>query len=95
VDLIADDMRLTRIENGHPMMARVTAMGCAGAALVAAFTALHDDALEAAAAALLASGVAGEIAACEAKGPGTFQPAFLDALFDLDTPTLIAHGRAS
>ena len=95
VDLIADDTRLIRIENGHPMMARVTAMGCAGAALVAAFTALHDDALEAAAAALLASGVAGEIAACEAKGPGTFQPAFLDALFDLDTPTLIAHGRAS
>jgi hydroxyethylthiazole kinase len=95
VDLVTDGERLIRVENGHPLMARVTAMGCAGAALVAAFAALHDDALEAAASALLAIGVAGEIAAREARGPGTFQPAFLDALFNLDTPILLAHGRAS
>jgi hydroxyethylthiazole kinase len=93
VDLITDGARILRIENGHPLMARVTAMGCAGTVLVAAFTALHDNALEAAASALLAIGVAGEIAARDARGPGTFQPAFLDALFHLDTPTLIMHGR--
>ncbi|WP_445504674.1 hydroxyethylthiazole kinase [Microvirga sp. G4-2] len=95
VDLIADGTRLIRIENGHPLMSRVTAMGCAGTALVAAFTALHDNALEAAAAALLVTGVAGEIAARDANGPGTFQPAFLDTLFNLDTPALITCGRVS
>jgi len=95
VDLIADGERLLLVENGHPLMTRVTAMGCAATALVATFTALHGSALEAAAAALLVIGVAGEIAARDAKGPGTFQPAFLDALFNLDPPTLIALGRAS
>jgi hydroxyethylthiazole kinase len=95
VDLIADGARLIRIENGHALMACVTAMGCAGTALVAAFTALHDNALEAAAAALLVTGVAGEIAARDTTGPGTFQPAFLDTLFNLDTPTLTGCGRVS
>jgi hydroxyethylthiazole kinase len=95
VDLIADGERLLLVENGHPLMTRVTGMGCAATALVAAFTALHGSALEAAAAALLVIGVAGEIAARDAKGPGTFQPAFLDALFDLDSPTLITLGKAS
>lgn len=94
VDLIADGTRLIRIENGHSLMSRVTAMGCAGTALVAAFAALHDNALEAAASALLVTGVAGEIAARHAKGPGTFQPAFLDALYNLDTPTLVTCGRS-
>jgi hydroxyethylthiazole kinase len=95
VDLITDGERTIRIENGHPLMTHVTAVGCAGTALIAAFASLHDNALEAAAAALLVTGVAGEIAARHARGPGTFQPAYLDALFTLDAPTLIAHGRAS
>ncbi|MFC4174174.1 hydroxyethylthiazole kinase [Microvirga sp. GCM10011540] len=92
-DVVTDGAHTLRIENGHPLMTRVTAMGCAGTALIAAFTALHDNALEAAASALLATGVAGEIAARGANGPGTFQPAFLDVLFNLDTPTLVACGR--
>lgn len=95
VDLITDGTRRVRVDNGHPLMARVTAMGCAGTALVAAFAALHDDALEAAAAALLVTGAAGEIAARNATGPGTFQSGFLDALFTLDTLTLTARGRIS
>ena len=33
------------IENGHPLMGRVTAMGCAGSALVAACLAVEPDAL--------------------------------------------------
>ncbi|MBM1174738.1 hydroxyethylthiazole kinase [Microvirga arabica] len=95
VDLITDGTRLIRIENGHPLMGYVTAMGCAGTALVAAFTALHDNPLEAAAAALLVTGIAGEIAARGANGPGTFQTTFLDALFNLSPATLVAHGKIS
>ena len=95
VDLIANGDRILRVENGHPLMTRVTAMGCAGPALMAAFSALHGDPLEAAAAALLVTGLAGELAGRSAGGPGTFQPAFLDALFTLDPPALLAHGRVS
>ncbi|PVE24034.1 hydroxyethylthiazole kinase [Microvirga sp. KLBC 81] len=41
VDLITDGMRTFHIENGHPLMTRVNAMGCAATALMAAFTTLH------------------------------------------------------
>jgi hydroxyethylthiazole kinase len=95
VDLITDGSNIIHIENGHPLMARVTAMGCAGTALIAAFAALHANAAEAAASALLVTGVAGEVAAEHAGGPGTFQPAFLDALFNLDKAVLAARGRIS
>jgi hydroxyethylthiazole kinase len=94
-DIVSDGERIIAIYNGHPLMTRVTAMGCAATALLAAFSALHDDALEAAAAALLVTGIAGEIAAEQAKGPGSFQPTFLDTLFALDPVTLTARGRHS
>jgi hydroxyethylthiazole kinase len=74
-------------------MSRVTAMGCAATALVAAFAALATTPAEAAAAALLVMGVAGELAAETAAGPGSFQPALLDALYRLDPDTLRSRAR--
>ena len=62
-DLVRDAARLAAIANGHPLMARVTAMGCAASALVGATLAVEPDAWKAAAAALIVIGVAGEIAA--------------------------------
>ncbi|MGP9820555.1 hydroxyethylthiazole kinase [Salinarimonas sp. NSM] len=94
-DLVTDGTRAVRIANGHPLMARVTAMGCAGSALVAAFAALEDDALVAAAAALLVLGVAGEIAGGRAAGPGSFPAAYLDALDALDAAALVSRARVS
>jgi hydroxyethylthiazole kinase len=94
-DVVTDGERVVRIGNGHPLMTRVTAMGCAATALVAAMAALHADRVEAAAAALVATGVAGELAAERAQGPGTFEPAFLDALYELDSSTLAARARLS
>jgi hydroxyethylthiazole kinase len=95
IDCVADPARTVRVANGHALMSRVTAMGCAGTALIAAFAALHPDAFEAAAAALLVTGVAGGIAALRSRGPGTFQAAYLDALYALDRTTLIETGRFS
>jgi hydroxyethylthiazole kinase len=54
---------------------------------------VSDDAFAASAAALLILGVAGEIAADTAKGPGMFAAAILDALYALDAPTLISRAR--
>ncbi len=95
VDLITDGERLIEIRNGHPLMARVTAMGCAGTALIAAFASHEKDALIAAASGLLALGIAGEIAGSRAEGPGSFQPAFLDALYGLDSETIAMKARTS
>ena len=94
-DLVADGARLAAIGNGHPLMAKVTAMGCAASALVAAALAVEPDAWRATAAALLIAGVAGEGAAEQAGGPGSFATAFLDALYTLDGPTLIARAKVN
>jgi hydroxyethylthiazole kinase len=84
VDRITDGARLTMLENGHPLMARVTAMGCAASALTAAFLAVESDAFKAVASALLCFGVAGGLAGERASGPGSFPAALLDALYALD-----------
>ncbi|MDP3548610.1 MAG: hydroxyethylthiazole kinase, partial [Phreatobacter sp.] len=73
--------------------ARVTAMGCAGAAITAAFLAVAEDPFEATGAAMLTLGIAGELAAETARGPGSFAAAYLDALYGLDTLELASQAR--
>jgi hydroxyethylthiazole kinase len=93
VDQITDGAQRVEIENGHPLMARVTAMGCAASALNGAFLAVESDPFLASAAALLCFGVAGGIAGERATGPGSFATAILDALYALDRNTLIEKAR--
>jgi hydroxyethylthiazole kinase len=95
VDHVTDGRRAVAIANGHPLMDRVTAMGCAAGAVVAAFTAVEPDAYLAAAAGLILFGIAGEIAAARAAGPGSLVPALLDAVYALDRPTILAKARLS
>lgn len=94
VDYVTDGDRLMAVRNGHPLMARVTGLGCTASALVAAFLAVADDRVEAAVAALTVLGVAGELAAARAAGPGSLQVTLLDALYRCDRATLEAHVRA-
>jgi len=94
-DWVGDGARLATIANGHPLMAKVTAMGCAASALAAACLAVEADAWRATVAGLVMIGVAGEIAAAEAEGPGSFAVAIIDALYNLDGPTLIARARVT
>jgi hydroxyethylthiazole kinase len=90
VDVVRDATRVVRLAGGHPLMARVTGLGCAASALVAAFCAVEDDPLQAAAEALLVLGRAAELAAPAAVGPASFQVALLDKLYSLDAETLEA-----
>lgn len=93
VDVVTDGHRVARIANGHPLMDRVTAMGCAGTAVAAAFRAVEPDPFVAATAALVVLGIAGEIAAAASAGPGTFTVAMLDALYGLDEAAVRARIR--
>lgn len=90
VDVVRHGARHQRLRNGHAWMAHVTAMGCAGTGVIAAFTAVAPTPYHAALAGLATLGVAGDIAAQHARGPGSFVPALLDALFHL-TPTELAE----
>jgi hydroxyethylthiazole kinase len=81
VDLISSGGTTTRVSNGHPMMPRVTGLGCTASALAGAFAAVNPSAREAAVNAMAVMGIAGEMAAVHAPGPGTFLVRFLDALY--------------
>jgi hydroxyethylthiazole kinase len=95
VDLVTDGRRIAQLANGHPLMARVTAIGCAASALVAAFAAVEPDPFVATVAALSTINVAGEIAGKDAKGPGTFAVALLDAIHALEPGALAAQLRTA
>jgi hydroxyethylthiazole kinase len=88
VDVVTDGERHMTIANGDPLMALVTAMGCAGSALICAALVVEADRWLATLAALAALGVAGEIAALSASGPGSFANAIIDALHGLDRADL-------
>ena len=83
VDYIVEGKRLVKVANGHPMMPKVTGLGCTASALCGAFAAVDQDPLTAAAKAMAVMGIAGEIAAEQSSGPGSLQMHFIDALYRL------------
>ena len=68
------------VTGGDPLMTRVVGTGCALSAVVAAAAAMPGDRLENVAAACGLMKLAGGKAA-QQGGPGSFTPAFLDALY--------------
>lgn len=95
VDRIHFGGREISVANGDPLMARVTGTGCLGGAVIAAFLAVDDDSPAAAAAAMLTLGVAAQNAGLRAGGPGSFEPALLDALAALDGNAIIEQARVT
>jgi len=93
VDRLKDANRKVRIVNGHALMAKVTGTGCLSGGVIAAFMAVEPDVMLAATSALTITGVSAEIAARHASGPGSFEAAFLDALFNLKSEDILSHAR--
>jgi hydroxyethylthiazole kinase len=83
VDLIVKGDKVVRVSNGHPMMSKVTGMGCTASAITGAFAAVNKSPFLAAAHAMAAMGIAGEMAAGQSAGPGSFQVNFLDVLSNI------------
>lgn len=94
-DLVRQGKQTLAIENGHALTAKVTGTGCLSGAIIAAFLAVERDALQAAAAAMLVVGVAAEIAGETAHGPGSFEPAFLDALDRIGPAEITRRARVA
>ncbi|WP_027966362.1 hydroxyethylthiazole kinase [Halomonas halocynthiae] len=97
-DLVTDGQKIARIDGGHALMPKVTALGCSltgvvGAWIAQADTESTDDIFLATTAALASYAVAGELAGRIAQGPGSFSVAFLDTLYALDSNTLTQHAR--
>ncbi len=96
IDHVSDGAQVVAVENGHELLATVSGTGCMATAMTGCFLAVRPgEPVQAAAEALVAFGVAGEDAAREARGPGTFHAALYDALYNLDPATVDGRARVS
>jgi len=89
VDFITNGEQAVEVHNGHPMFGLVTGTGCAATTAISCFCAVEQDPFVATAAALGYYGLAGEEAARISKGPGSFQVALYDALYNLSEETML------
>ncbi len=87
-DIIADGKRIIRVDNGSPLMQKVTGTGCGLSATVGAFLGVEKDSLIATVSAFGFYNMAGEIAEKHSTGPGSFSVAFLDALDEVSDKDL-------
>lgn len=98
-DYVTDGETVWELHNGHELLAAITGSGCMATAILGGFTGAAGRAAdkksyaEACVAALTCYNIAGEIAAENAKGPGTFQAALFDALYHLDGDKIKAKAR--
>lgn len=95
LDYIVDASRTIAVANGHPLMTRVTGVGCAMGAINAACAAVADSPFDACVATAVLLGLAGERAAARSLRPGSFAVALLDELDAVDAEAVRAHGRLS
>ena len=95
IDIVADSEKAYCIRNGNAMMSSITGTGCQLSAMTAAFvTANPDNVLEAAAAAVCAMGLAGEIAhdrLGSMDGNSSYRNYIIDAIYNL-TPEQLEEG---
>ncbi len=90
-DLITDGSTVIALNNGCPMMAKVTGTGCTATALIGAFLATCNSSFDATVSALGCLGIAGELAGRECPGPGSLQLRLLDQLYMLNEETITRY----
>jgi hydroxyethylthiazole kinase len=95
IDYAADAARAAEIRNGDPMMGRITGSGCMATALCGAFLAVEPDPFLAGVEAMIAFGIAGELAARISSGPGTFRANLIDAVANLDRAAIQERTRVA
>ena len=92
IDLISDGITCYVIRNGRPEMGRITGTGCQLSGMMTAFLVANPEhVLEAAAAAVCAMGLAGEIGWSrmrEGEGNSTYRNHIIDAIYNMDGETL-------
>ena len=92
IDLVSDGKACYVIRNGRPEMGKITGTGCQLSGMMTAFAAANPDhVLEAAAAAVCAMGLAGEIGwsrMAEGDGNATYRNRIIDAIYNMDGETL-------
>ena len=92
IDLVSDGTACYVIRNGRPEMGKITGTGCQLSGMMTAYLVANpDEPLKAAAAAVCAMGLAGEIGWSHMKpedGNSTYRNRIIDAIYHMDGETL-------
>jgi len=95
VDIVTNGHETAYIYNGVEMLTKITGTGCMLGALCAAASSVIEDKLIAVIAAVVAMGVAGELAFKESKLPGTFKCKLLDSIYLLNEEIIEREGKVT
>ena len=97
IDLVADSEKCYIIRNGRPEMGKITGTGCQLSGMMTAYVVANpDNKLEAAAAAVMVMGLAGEIGYSHLQtfeGNSTYRNRIIDAVYNMDGDTLEKGAR--
>jgi hydroxyethylthiazole kinase len=94
-DIVANNERVLAVDNGHHWLTTITGTGCMVTAIIAAFAAVEHNYLLATVGALAVFGLAAELAAPHAQGPGSFKVALFDQLYNLTGEQVVEGVRIS
>lgn len=97
-DRIVSNQTLYHINNGHPLLTRVTGTGCMATSLIACFCGASKDYLASAVGGIAVMGIAGELAAQSLRpdeGVGTFRVRLFDIVSKLTPELLLKCTRVS
>ena len=87
-DIVSDGKTTLMLSNGSDYLSTVSGTGCMASSVAGCYAGACGASVGSMAAAISAFNIAGEIAERNCRGPGTFKPALLDALWSLDAETL-------
>jgi hydroxyethylthiazole kinase len=87
-DIVTNGNKTYLVKNGDVMMGSIVGTGCMSASVIACFAAVEDNYTKSASAGLACFGIAGELAAINSKGPGTFKENFYDEIYNLNKETV-------
>ena len=83
VDVVSNGRRTFTIYSGHDLMSKVSGTGCMASSVTGCYAGVSEDMLTSAVSALAVFSAAGEMAAQNSAGPGTFKQNLFDAMHNI------------
>lgn len=92
-DFISDGFRVIKVHNGTPILTKITGTGCMTSAITASYASVAKNMMDAALAGVLTMSIAGENAAKNYVGLGTYHVNLIDEIGNMTKETLIERAR--
>ncbi|MFA6709965.1 MAG: hydroxyethylthiazole kinase [Candidatus Methanomethylophilaceae archaeon] len=83
IDYVSDGKKVLVLKNGHDYLECVSGTGCMVSSVTGCYVGVHGAKIRAVSAAISVFSIAGEMAAANAKGPGSFKTELFDSMYNL------------